>query len=56
MYFDLRRRDFIGGVYETLLYGDQPLGWDIIGRKETVRGAAAERSSTTRARGTGPTG
>jgi predicted Zn-dependent peptidase len=26
-------------VYEQLLYGDQPLGWDIIGRKETVRGA-----------------
>jgi predicted Zn-dependent peptidase len=26
-------------VYEELLYGDQPLGWDIIGRKETVRAA-----------------
>ena len=38
MYFDTPR-DFIGGVYESLLYGDQPLGWDIIGRKETVRGA-----------------
>ena len=36
MYFDTPR-DFIGGVYESLLYGDQPLGWDIIGRKETVR-------------------
>jgi len=32
-------RDFIGGVYEELLYGDQPLGWDIIGRKETIRAA-----------------
>ena len=30
MYFDTPR-DFIGGVYEELLYGDQPLGWDIIG-------------------------
>ena len=39
MYFDTPR-DFIGGVYEELLYGDQPLGWDIIGRKETVRGAS----------------
>jgi predicted Zn-dependent peptidase len=29
-------------VYEKLLYGDQPLGWDIIGRKETVRGATRE--------------
>jgi predicted Zn-dependent peptidase len=38
MYFDTPR-DFIGGVYEQLLYPDQPLGWDIIGRKETVRGA-----------------
>ncbi len=41
MYFDTPR-DFIGGVYESLLYGDQPLGWDIIGRKETVRGAQRE--------------
>jgi len=41
MYFDTPR-DFIGGVYDDLLYGDQPLGWDIIGRKETVRGASRE--------------
>jgi predicted Zn-dependent peptidase len=41
MYYDTPR-DFIGGVYEALLYGDQPLGWDIIGRKETVRGATRE--------------
>ncbi|HEY6069439.1 MAG TPA: pitrilysin family protein, partial [Gaiellaceae bacterium] len=41
MYFDTPR-DFIGGVYEELLYGDQPLGWDIIGRKETVREATRE--------------
>src|SRR5947199_4289237 len=38
MYYDTPR-DFISGVYEELLYGDQPLGWDIIGRKETIRGA-----------------
>jgi predicted Zn-dependent peptidase len=38
MYFDTPR-DYIGGVYDSLLYGDQPLGWDIIGRKETVRAA-----------------
>jgi predicted Zn-dependent peptidase len=42
MYYDTPR-DFIGGVYEELLYGDQPLGWDIIGRKETIR--AAERDT-----------
>jgi predicted Zn-dependent peptidase len=41
MYFDTPR-DFIGGVYEELLYDDQPLGWDIIGRKETIRGATRE--------------
>jgi len=41
MYFDTPR-DYIGGVYDELLYGDQPLGWDIIGRKETVRAATRE--------------
>jgi predicted Zn-dependent peptidase len=44
MYYDTPR-DFIGGVYEELLYDDQPLGWDIIGRKETVRGAKRETFS-----------
>ncbi|HXR10871.1 MAG TPA: pitrilysin family protein [Gaiellaceae bacterium] len=38
MYFDTPR-DYISGVYESLLYDDQPLGWDILGRKETVRSA-----------------
>jgi len=41
MYYDTPR-DFISGVYEDLLYGDQPLGWDIIGRKETIRGATSD--------------
>jgi predicted Zn-dependent peptidase len=41
MYFDTPR-DYIGGVYEALLFGDQPLGWDIVGRKETVRSATRE--------------
>jgi len=41
MYFDTPR-DYIGAVYESLLYGDQPLGWDIIGHKETVRAATRE--------------
>jgi predicted Zn-dependent peptidase len=41
MYYDTPR-DFIGGVYEELLYDDQPLGWEIIGRKETVRRATRE--------------
>jgi predicted Zn-dependent peptidase len=41
MYFDTPR-DYIGGVYEQLLYGDQPLGWDILGRKETIRDATRD--------------
>jgi predicted Zn-dependent peptidase len=41
MYFDTPR-DFIGGFYDELLYGDQPLGWDIIGNKETIRGATRD--------------
>src|SRR6201987_1079443 len=45
MYFDTPR-DYVGGVYEALLYGDQPLGWDIIGRKETVRAATRETFSS----------
>ncbi len=41
MYFDTPR-DSIGGVYESLLFGDQPLGRDIIGRKETVQDATRD--------------
>src|SRR4051795_6811943 len=41
MYYDTPR-DYIGGVYENLLYGDQPLGRDIIGTKESVRSATRE--------------
>jgi predicted Zn-dependent peptidase len=41
MYYDTPR-DYVDGVYDQLLYGDQPLGWDIIGTKETVRAAARD--------------
>jgi predicted Zn-dependent peptidase len=41
MYYDTPR-DYVDGVYDELLYGDQPLGWDIIGTKETVRSATRE--------------
>ncbi|MBM3678150.1 MAG: insulinase family protein [Actinobacteria bacterium] len=41
MYFDTPR-SYVGSVYERLLYGDQPLGWDIIGRRESVRAATRE--------------
>jgi predicted Zn-dependent peptidase len=41
MYYDTPR-DFISGVYDRLLYGEQPLGWDIVGTKETVRSATRD--------------
>jgi len=41
MYYDTPR-DHIGGVYDELLYGDQPLGWHIIGHEETVRAATRD--------------
>jgi predicted Zn-dependent peptidase len=41
MYVDTPR-DHVDSVYETLLFGDQPLGWDIIGTKETVRAASRD--------------
>jgi predicted Zn-dependent peptidase len=41
MYFDTPR-DFIGGAYDELLYGDQPLGWHVIGTKDTVRAATRD--------------
>ncbi|MGD0166652.1 MAG: pitrilysin family protein [Gaiellaceae bacterium] len=41
MYFD-SPRDYVGSIYERLLFGDQPLGWDVIGGKETVRAATRD--------------
>jgi predicted Zn-dependent peptidase len=41
MYVDTPR-DHVDSVYDSLLYGDQPLGWDIIGRKETIRAATRQ--------------
>jgi len=41
MYYDTPR-DYVGGVYEQLLWGDQPLGRDIIGNKETIRAATRD--------------
>ena len=32
-------RDHIGTVYETLMFGDNPLGWETLGTKETIKGA-----------------
>ena len=41
MYYDTPR-DYIGGVYEQLLWGDQPLGRHLIGTKETIRAATRD--------------
>ena len=41
MYYDTPR-DYIGNVYDQLLYGDQPLGWDIVGREDSVRAATRD--------------
>ena len=52
MYVDTPR-DHVDSVYDQLLFGDQPLGWDIIGTKDTIRAApSATPSSPTSTRGT----
>ncbi len=32
-------RDHIGTVYDTLMFGDNPLGWETLGTKDTIIGA-----------------
>ena len=41
MYADTPR-SYIGNVWERHVYGDQPLGWDIIGTEDTIRAATRE--------------
>jgi predicted Zn-dependent peptidase len=41
VYLDTPQR-YVGTVYERLLYADQPLGWDIIGTRETIDAATRE--------------
>ena len=41
MYFDTPR-DYVSSVYEELLFGDNPLGWETLGTKETVTGATRD--------------
>ena len=35
-------RDHIGTVYDGLMFGDNPLGWETLGTKETIRAAARD--------------
>ena len=41
MYVDTPR-DYVGSVYEELLFGSNPLGWETLGTKETIQGATRE--------------
>ena len=41
MYFDTPR-DYIGSLYEDLLFGDNPLGWETLGKRETVKAATRQ--------------
>jgi predicted Zn-dependent peptidase len=41
MYYDTPR-DYISSLYEELMFGDNPLGWETLGTKETIRGAQRE--------------
>jgi predicted Zn-dependent peptidase len=45
VYLDTPQR-YVGSVYDRLLYSDQPLGWDILGTKETVESATRETFTT----------
>lgn len=35
MYMDMPTR-YIGNVYDSLLFGDHPLGWDVVGHTESI--------------------
>jgi predicted Zn-dependent peptidase len=41
MYFDTPR-DYVSSVYEELLFGSNPLGWETLGTKETVQAASRQ--------------
>jgi predicted Zn-dependent peptidase len=45
VYLDTPQR-YVGSVYDRLLYDDHPLGWDILGTKETVEGATRKTFSS----------
>ena len=41
VYLDTPQR-YVGSIYDRLLYADQPLGWDILGTKETIEAATRD--------------
>jgi predicted Zn-dependent peptidase len=42
MYFDTPR-DYVSSIYEELIFGANPLGWEVLGTRETVQ--AADRTT-----------
>ena len=41
MYFDTPR-DYVSSVYDELVFGDNPLGWETLGTRETIKAATRE--------------
>jgi len=41
VYLDTPQR-YVGSIYDRLLFADQPLGWDILGTKETIEAASRD--------------
>jgi predicted Zn-dependent peptidase len=41
VYLDTPQR-YVGNIYDRLLYADQPLGWDILGTRETIESTSRE--------------
>jgi predicted Zn-dependent peptidase len=41
MYYDTPR-DYVGSVYEELIFGANPLGWETLGTRETIKAATRE--------------
>jgi predicted Zn-dependent peptidase len=41
VYLDTPQR-YVGSIYDRLLFDDQPLGWDILGTKETIEGTTRD--------------
>ena len=41
MYIDTPR-DYVGSLYEELIFGSNPLGWEVLGTRDTVRSATRD--------------
>jgi predicted Zn-dependent peptidase len=41
MYFDTPR-DYVSSIYEETVFGDNPLGWETLGKRDTVKAATRE--------------